>query len=178
MFQAVCTRDLLFTSVYAGHVGSVHDARVFRLSPVQNFIEDLDNYFPNNSHLLGDAAYGIHPQIMVPFIDNDHLSRRQNNFNFCLSSARMSIERAFGVWKGRWRSILDVLPIVTITKIPEYILATAVLHNVCIMRRDFFHEDELPSIRVRQRGPLIASGRDAGISKRESIMNNLIIRNN
>ncbi|KAL0849987.1 hypothetical protein ABMA28_011902 [Loxostege sticticalis] len=176
--QAVCTRDLLFTSVYAGHVGSVHDARVFRLSPVQNFVEDPNNYFPNDSHLLGDAAYGIHPQIMVPFKDNGHLSRRQRNFNFCLSSARISIERAFGVWKGRWRSLLHCLPMVTTEKIPEYILATAVLHNICIMRRDFFRQDEIPTIRVHQRGPLIASGRDAGISKRESIMNNLIMRNN
>lgn len=74
--QAVCTRSLLFTSVFAGSSGSVHDARVFRVSPVQKYLGDAA-YFPDESHLVGDAAYGIHPNIMVPFKDNGHLSVRQ-----------------------------------------------------------------------------------------------------
>lgn len=114
---------LLFTSVLAGNVGSVHDARVFRLSPVSQYIKNPQIYFPNNSHIVGDSAYGIHPYIMVPFKDNGYLTDRQKNFNFCLSSARIAIERAFELWKGRWRSILDCLAMVTIEKIPEYLIA-------------------------------------------------------
>lgn len=174
LFQAVCTHNLLFTSVFAGNVGCVHDARVFRLSPVYQYIQAPEIYFDNDTHLIGDAAYGIHPNIMVPFKDNGHLTQRQKNYNFCLSSARMSIERAFGVWKTRWRSILDCLPMVNLKKIPEYLLALAVLHNICILRGDII-EPEI-NLRLPQRGRLNDDRRQEGIEKRERIVNNLIIR--
>ncbi|XP_046395734.1 putative nuclease HARBI1 [Ischnura elegans] len=98
--QAVCNREAVFTHCYAGNVGSVHDARVFRLSAVYNFLNDQTK-FPNDSHIIGDAAYGLHPQLLTPYADNGHLSQRQKNFNFSRSSARMAIERAFGLLKGR-----------------------------------------------------------------------------
>ncbi|XP_032690075.1 putative nuclease HARBI1 [Odontomachus brunneus] len=72
--QAVCTQNLLFTSVLAGNVGSVHDARVFWLSNVSRYIDNPQTYFPNNSHIVRDSAYGIHPHIMIPFKDNGHLT--------------------------------------------------------------------------------------------------------
>lgn len=174
--QAVCTHELIFTSVYAGHAGSVHDARVFRLSPVAQYLANPDVYFPNDTHLVGDAAYGVQPQIMVPFKDDRHLTARQKNFNFCLSSSRISIERAFGLWKGRWRSVLDCLPMVKIEKIPEYLVATMVLHNICIMRNDMVEYDPVPlegnpAIRVAGQAE-----RAQGRAKRLRIMNNLPMR--
>ncbi|XP_036142068.1 putative nuclease HARBI1 [Monomorium pharaonis] len=175
--QAVCTQNLLFTSVFAGNVGSVHDARVFRLSPVSQYVQDPEIYFPYNSHLVGDSAYGIHPCIMVPFKDNGHLTNRQKNFNFCLSSARIAIERAFGLWKGRWRSILDCLPMVTLEKIPEYLIATCVLHNICILKGDLIDFNETHE-QNRHRGTLIPGRTEDGNVKRQAIMNNLIIRIN
>lgn len=174
MFQAVCTHHMLFTSVFAGYAGSVHDARVFRLSPVQNFIQNPDLYFEGDSHIIGDAAYGLHRNVMVPFKNNGHLTVRQKNYNFCISSARMSIERAFGLWKTRWRSILDCLPIVTVKKIPEYILALAVLHNICILQRDMIPGESL--LRVARRGRLINDGREEGMRKRQTLANNLVLR--
>lgn len=54
---------------YTGQVGSVHDARVFKLSGIYNLL--TDNYFYENSHILGDAAYAIDPCIMVPFKTTD-----------------------------------------------------------------------------------------------------------
>lgn len=159
----------------AGYPGSVHDARVFRLSPVKQYIANPQIYFPNDSHIIGDSAYGIHPHIMVPFRDNGHLTGLQNNFNLCLSSARMAIERAFGIWKHRWRSILDCLPMVTLEKIPEYLIATCVLHNICILNNDLIDFNE-----VRQRDVpreiLIFGRAEDGNTKRQRIMNNLIIR--
>lgn len=140
-------------------------------------------YFPDDSHLIGDAAYGIHPQIMVPFKDNGHLSNKQKNFNFCLSLARVSIKRAFGLWKVRWRSVLDCLPMVTLEKIPQYLIRTCVLHNICILRRDMidFDETEQPQQQQQQQFPeerLINRGMECGQAKREAIMNNLCMRIN
>ncbi|EZA48117.1 hypothetical protein X777_14403 [Ooceraea biroi] len=115
---------------------------------------------------------------MVPFKDNGHLSDRQKNFN-CLSSARIAIERAFGLWKGRWRNIIDCLPMVTLEKISEYLIATCVLHNICILKDDLMDFNE---IRINEQGihrGTLLSGRMAdGNAKRQTIMNNLIMRNN
>lgn len=162
--------------MFAGHSGSVHDARVFRLSPVQNYLGDPE-YFPDESHLVGDAAYGIHPNIMVPFKDNGHLTGRQKNFNFCLSSARISIERSFGLWKARWRRIKECLPMVRTDKIPQFIIATCVLHNICILNNDLI---VVPNIlRTTRRGVLTPEeARAVGSAKRLQITNTLIIRNN
>lgn len=163
----------------AGYAGSVHDARVFRLSPVKNFIDNPQIYFPNDSHLVGDAAYGIHPQIMIPFKDNGHLTDKQKNFNFCLSSARISIERAFGVWKTRWRSIFDCLPMVTLEKIPEYLVGTCVLHNICILKGDIidFDEAEQQQQHLPYENPT-NERMECGKIKRNRIMNNLVMRLN
>lgn len=108
--QLVCDSHGLFTHCYAGEVGSIHDARVFTNSPVANFLQMPDIYFPNDSHIIGDAAYAIHPQLLVPFRDNGHLSNRQKNFNYCLSSTRMAIERVIGQLKIRFRILLDCVP--------------------------------------------------------------------
>ncbi|XP_071635288.1 putative nuclease HARBI1 [Temnothorax longispinosus] len=134
--QVVCDSQGLFTHCYAGQPGSVHDARVFRNSPVARFLEFPEEYFPNDSHIIGDAAYGIHPHIMVPFRNNGHLTIRQTNFNFCLSSSRMAVERAIGQLKICFRILLDCLPLIDIKKIPEFIIACCVLHNICILQND------------------------------------------
>lgn len=170
--QAVCTHNLLFTSLYAGHVGSVHDQRVFRLSPVNTYLGNPD-YFPQDSHLVGDGAYTLHPCLMKPFRENGHLTPRQRNFNFCLSSARISIERAFGMWEARWRSIRDVLAMTRTDEVPKYILATGVLHNVCILRNDLV-EYQLRE-RVAQREHVIINAPGAA-DKVNQIMFNLPMR--
>ncbi|KAJ8928489.1 hypothetical protein NQ314_018959 [Rhamnusium bicolor] len=138
ILQDVCNSRSLFTHCYAGHVGSVHDARVFRNSPVAHFIE-LAEYFPKDSHIIGVAAYPIHPHVMVPFRDNGDLTLRQKNYNYCLSSTRMAIERAFGLLKMRFRILLDCLPLVDVNKIPEFIIACCVLHNICILKNDLMN---------------------------------------
>lgn len=114
--------------------GSVHDARVFRNSPVAQFLELSEKYFPHDFHIIGDAAYGIHPHVMVSFRNNGHFTNRQTNFNFCLSSTRMAVERAIGQLKIRFRILLDCLPLTDTKKIPEFIIACCVLHNICILQ--------------------------------------------
>jgi len=100
LLQAICDHQCRFIHCYVGNVGSVHDQRVFRLSEVYNYLNDPIK-FPDNCHLLGDAAYTINEHLLVPYRDNGYLSARQRNFNFCHSSARMAIERAFGLLKRK-----------------------------------------------------------------------------
>lgn len=167
----------LFTHIYVGNVGSVHDARVFRLSALQDYISD-ESKFPNDSHLIGDAAYPLLKQIMVPYTDNGYLTQRQKNYNFCLSSSRMTVERAIGLLKGRWRSLLHNLAMGCVERIPYHFLACCVLHNICLMLTDemeevVLHAEATFPEQVRN----IEHNRDEAETKRNVICATLRMRN-
>ncbi|XP_011871036.1 PREDICTED: putative nuclease HARBI1 [Vollenhovia emeryi] len=171
--QVICDSRGLFTHCYAGEVESVHDARVFRNSPVIDFLERSEVYFPNNSHIIGDAAYAIHPCVMVPFRDNGHLTKRQKNFNYCLSSTRMAVERAIGQLKIRFRILLDCLPLTDVKKIPEFIIACCVLHNICILQSDVI---TVGVQHYEHEAQIHGNNNELGNAKRITIMNALQMR--
>jgi len=150
-------------------VGSVHDMRVFRLSNVENMLTNEN--FPHDSHILGDAAYRLTKHVMVPFKDNGHLTERQINFNKRLSSARMIVERSLGLLKGRFRSILDTLPMRRTDLIPKYIIACCILHNICLLQNDMIdipiiiNEPNIAQLQLEENGE-----QREGIEKRNGIM--------
>lgn len=167
----------LFTHVYVGNVGSVHDAKVFRLSALQDYVSDPTK-FPDDSHLIGDAAYSLLKQLMVPYTDNGHLTQRQKNYNFCLSSSRMVVERAIGLLKERWRSLLHYLAMGLIKYIPYHVLACCVLHNVCLMKNDDFEILMLDNIEiVRPEEEIERCNRGEAEAKRNFICATLDMRN-
>ena len=173
--QVICTSSGVFTHCYAGQAGSVHDARVFRNSPVARYLEMPGNYFPNNSYLIGDAAYAIHPHFMVPFRNNGHLTDRQKNFNYCLSSTRMVVERVIGQLKMRFRILLDCLPLTNLKYIPQFIIACCVLHNICILQNDGMHRDE--TLENDNTNPIVYDNAShLGDEKRNAVMNLLQMR--
>lgn len=131
----MCNHKARFTHCFAGHPGSVHDQRVFRLSELQEWLGDPEK-FPDDCHILGDAAYKLHQNVIVPYRDNGHLTPRQINFNFCHSSARIAIERAFGLLKTRFRCIRTVLAMDRCDLIPMFIIACCTMHNICLSRGD------------------------------------------
>jgi len=133
--------------------------------------------FPNDSHLLGDAAYCLTKYVMVPFKDNGHLSERQINFNKRLSSARMIVERSLGLLKGRFRSILDTLPMQRTDLIPKYIIVCCILHNICLLQNDVI---DIPIIInesniIQEESRIIENNvaQNEGVEKRNAIMYSL-----
>lgn len=88
--QAVCDDNLRFLDIFAGWPGSVHDARVFRNSPLCRLLEE--GHVHGDNHLLGDSAYALTEYMVVPFRDNGHLAEEQETYNTRHSSARMVIE--------------------------------------------------------------------------------------
>ena len=81
--QAVCDCDRLFRDVYCALLGSVHDARVLRNSPLQKAPE---NHESDMLYTIGDRAYPLKTWLIGGFKDNGRLSREQHRFNFILSS--------------------------------------------------------------------------------------------
>ncbi|XP_025163482.1 putative nuclease HARBI1 isoform X1 [Harpegnathos saltator] len=60
--QAICDHTCRFIHYYMGHVRSVQDQRIFRLSEVQSYLGD-ELKFPQECHLIGDAAYKLHKNL-------------------------------------------------------------------------------------------------------------------
>ncbi|KYM96014.1 Copia protein [Cyphomyrmex costatus] len=178
--SAVCDHTRYFTH-YVGNVGSVHDSRVFRLSSLQEYINNPMK-FPNNTHLIEDAAYALHTHLLVPYLDNGHLTQYQKNYNLCHSSTRMVIERAFALLKGRWRSLLHVLAVNCVDFVPYHILACCVLHNICLLQKDEMENMQDIQIEVEEaelfRNRIIESNdRNVAVAKRNNISANLLMRN-
>ena len=76
ILQAVAVQDLTFMHVTCSYPGSVHDARVFQNSVVHTWCGNT-NYFPGHCHFIGDDAYPLMLNLMVPYKNNSHLGNRQ-----------------------------------------------------------------------------------------------------
>ena len=58
------------------------------------------------------------------------MDRRQRRFNYCLSKARVSIERAFRTLKRRWRLLSQKISLEP-SYAADVVIACTVLHNIC-----------------------------------------------
>lgn len=142
---AVCDQKMKFIATYAERAGSVHDARVFRVSELGRKAVNNELFPSKDFHLLADSAYALMPQVIVPFRDNGHLTHQQKTFNVRQSATRSVIERAFGRLKGKFRRLrgLDV----TRTDFGPMVIETAcILHNVIITEDDTEDDDEADEV--------------------------------
>ncbi|XP_054720598.1 putative nuclease HARBI1 [Uloborus diversus] len=136
ILQGVVNSRLEFIDCYVGEVGSVHDARVFAKS---NLGQTFRSRVLEDFHLLGDKAYPLHRLLLTPFRDNGHLTRQQVKYNEKLSKTRQTVERAFGLLKGKFRRLIKCEMSDT-HWIPTLIMACCVLHNIA--RRENRNENE------------------------------------
>lgn len=170
ILQAVCREDMRFTHVVAGSVGSCHDARVLRTS-------DLWENGParcGDAHIIGDAAYPLRNWLLTPYRDNGHLTPTQRHYNTCLSTTRVTVERAFGVYKGRFRRLqyVDTHKVETAV---DLIIVCCILHNICILNEDemidYFEDDNAVNHNPLPRNQ--AGGNAEANAKRDNIANSL-----
>jgi len=150
ILQGVVDSKGLFLSVSTGYPGSLHDARVLRLSQIFHAAEnDLILTEPTvdvngtivRPLIVGDSAYPLKPWLLCPFKDNGALNREQKKFNEELSKARIVSEHAYGLTKGRWRVLQKRLDEDS-DRIPDTIIACCILHNICTIRGDRYEIDD------------------------------------
>lgn len=125
--QVICDNSKKIRDVFVGYPGSVHDARVFRTSPIgQNLAEKCRDYV-----LLGDSAYPCLRNLLTPFKDNGNLTNVQKKYNKKLSHCRVFIEHTIGLLKQRFRQLYH-LKSRKIEFICHFVRACCVLHNMCM----------------------------------------------
>lgn len=99
--QVVCDHNRRIRDIFTGYPGSVHDARVFRNSPVGIKLQQMCGRY----YLLGDRSYPLKANLMVPFRDRGQLTHRQLNYNLQLCKNRYIIEHTFGLLKQKFRQL-------------------------------------------------------------------------
>ena len=85
--------------------------------------------------IVGDGAYSLLPCLLTPFQYGPALTRHENKFDKKLSSAQVTVERAFGIVKANWRCLLKRLDN-RIENVTSVFITCCVLRNICQMRKD------------------------------------------
>ncbi|XP_020258378.1 uncharacterized protein LOC109834772 [Asparagus officinalis] len=140
----VCDANLRFSYVLPGWEGSTSDSRVLR----DALRRPNDLKLPSNKYFLVDAGYTNGSGFLAPYRGTRYhiKSWRENGprnykelFNQRHSSARNTIERAFGLLKKRW-AILRTASFYSIKTQIRIINACCILHNFL---REEMNEDDL-----------------------------------
>ena len=147
--QEIVDSNLKFIHVTVGYPGSIHDARVLRLSGLYKLAENEQilsgptcniNGTEIRPLLAGDSAYPLTNWLVKPYPDRGRLTPEQGKFNVKFSALRSVVERALGTLKARWRIALKKVEQKTST-LKKTVIAVCVLHNICIERGDLYDTD-------------------------------------
>ena len=109
---------------------------------------------------------------MKPFKQTATLTESQLRFNRALSQARVVVERAFGILKGRWRCLYKPLEEKT-SRVPTTIMACCVLHNICIDVGDPSAKDPIENDDEMDQSSFYGDEQLSARNIRDDIMNHL-----
>ncbi|KAK3107567.1 hypothetical protein FSP39_017459 [Pinctada imbricata] len=95
--------------------------------------------FIQDHQLLADNAYPLRNWLISPYKKYGNLTLQQHRFNKKLSSARQTIERAFGHLKGRFRRLKEAT-LHDPKDVTQLIMAACILHNFCVINTEELDE--------------------------------------
>jgi hypothetical protein len=150
LLQAVVDSQCLFTSVNTGPPGSLHDNAHFKSTELYRKVEEgvmggfhddpmaLPTALPFPPYIVADRGYPLLSWCITPFKMGPMGSPLTNEevwFNCKHSSTRMSIERAFGILKARFKEIGGKSSLRLEFK-PTVVHTCCVLHNMLLSSKD------------------------------------------
>ena len=80
--------------------------------------------------ILSDSVYSSTTWQVKPYNFNVNLTENQKAFNKQLSTAQVTVERAFGVLKSHWHCLLKRLDN-WLSNVSDIIITCCTLHNIC-----------------------------------------------
>lgn len=134
-FQAITTpeRTPRFLNLSGGVPGSAYDTRLLQRSAV---FQNLQEYLEGEEFLCGDCGYALRPWMMRGWAESElkagaASTRDRRAFNRLYSGMRISVERAFGILKARFRSLGAKLHLRREEDYRSVVQACCILHNIC-----------------------------------------------
>ena len=127
----------------------MHDARVLRLSGFFNRVSQGQiEAFANGTmqdingldvalFIVGDGAYPLQEWLLKPYPKIGVLAQDEKRFNKELSKASVKVEHCFGMLKGRWRILKNVI-LDDLQKVPLIVLYCCILHNICTFQNNVY----------------------------------------
>ena len=150
LLQGVVDSKCYFTSINTGPPGSLHDSAHFKSSSLYRKVEDgvmggfnedpmaWPSALPFPPYILADRGYPLLSWCITPFKMGPMgvpLSSEELWFNKKHSSTRMSVERAFGVLKARFKEIGSKSSL-KLEFLPTVVHCCCILHNVLLASKD------------------------------------------
>lgn len=122
--------------------GSLNDAGIFQWSDLGQALNNNEILLPEPRNLpgtniscpfyiIGDGAFPLKQYLMKPYTRVNNLTPEEEVFNYRLSRARLTIERAFGILTKKWR-ILDNSLDMLLPNLDTIIMSLVCLHNFLI----------------------------------------------
>lgn len=161
---AVCDATEKFLAVTIGVSAESNNCNIFKSSQLGKAIL-TENAIPKQYHIIGDATYDLHLNVMVPY-PGVQLTAEQDLHNTRHSSTLMAIERAFGDLRSRWMCLESLnCDLILGSRI---ITACAILHNICIVNGDTASTARQEPVSINVRLNVSSPG-----SKRDAVANHL-----
>ena len=123
--QGVVDANLRFLS-YSLRSGSQNDKGIFNMS---KFGKTCHLSIPRGGCFLADAGYKLYQHIITPYSITLNMPDDEAHFNLLHSRTRITVERAFALWKNTFRIFKADLTHEDAYTMAEIIEATLVLHN-------------------------------------------------
>lgn len=138
-YQAIVTMEDTprFLDVSGGLIGSAYDTRVLEQSYVY---KNLALFLEYEEYLMGDLGYPLRPWMMTGWKTaemakmNIAAKSRMERFNRFFSGVRISVERAFGILKARFKGLRERFHCRGKDALNTYhliFMSACILHNVC-----------------------------------------------
>lgn len=142
VLQAVADDHYKFLFVDVGGFGKQSDGGTFKASDLGLLLERNELKIPKDACLPGsnitvphvliaDEAYPLREYLMKPFSKKKTVGEAEDKFNTRLSSARKTIECAFGILYAKWRILSGCIE-TTPDTVDHIIKAAFILHNLII----------------------------------------------